>query len=228
MRPNIVGLGDLLKFCADDSDLASPALRAPFSDAHHTYASNGWVLVRVARIPEIVAPVPDFVEKGSDYFFEGRVDCEGEWLPVPELGSTPTQPCCSCDGTGMVWLCPECGGSGVVVFVGAAGEWDIDCPCCDGLGEISSSAAPRQLVECRRAECQECGGVGVVEKIKDLNRRIGAVRVRISLLRLIATLPGVELRAPKEFNGGRVFFRFDGGVGLVMGLRESVDNDEGL
>jgi hypothetical protein len=65
-------------------------------------------------------------------------------------------------------------------------------------------------------DCEKCDGSGKIETIKGF--ACGTQKFNPDLLRLIATLPGVQVaNARDEF--GAMAFRFEGGEGRVMPMR---------
>lgn len=102
---------DLAGFCGDgDSPLWC---RQPWSDERFSYASDGAVLVRVARDPAITknAHAPN-IEQCED-LQKALSQNIGVWRAVPEFVSKQEE-CGECDGSGRAYgeRCEYCGGTG--------------------------------------------------------------------------------------------------------------------
>lgn len=108
---------DLQQFCAKE-DLTKEYLRRPVSVGDYTYATNGHIMVRVPRRPE-VEEAPANTPKKLDTPFPSPLP--RAWRPV---GTTPIPvdvmgPCDDCSGRGLMHACPSC---------------QCACPTCDGSG----------------------------------------------------------------------------------------------
>src|ERR1041385_6499269 len=109
---------DLTKFCA--ADPFRSYLSKPFSHGKFTYATNGHIIVRVARRED----VPEIEQQGNwNKPFEGMEDTKFSPLatvsPLPSVPQTVEDDCTACDGRGHEHECPdcsctceECGGTG--------------------------------------------------------------------------------------------------------------------
>lgn len=89
-----------------------------------------------------------------------------------------------------------------------------DCRECDGLCKHTCSCGHEH-------DCGECDGEGEVETICDCRNestRICGVLISNHYAWLIGRLPKVECRVSRTDQ--LLVFRFDGGVGVVMGMRE--------
>lgn len=90
----------------------------------------------------------------------------------------------------------------------------MDCETCDARGY------EHECPDCA-CKCEDCGGEG--RESADRHHSIGVMGIPLGLrlVRLIWTLPGLELAfpPPKDF-GAPWAFRFDGGEGVVMTRRE--------
>lgn len=110
---------DLKPFCTNGYDRYQ--LRKPWSRDGYTYATNGRILVRVARrddVPEN-AQAPD-VEKLLE---KAQIDT-ANFTPLPPFDLPPEKmdECTSCGGSGCEHDCPDC---------------NCICEDCDGSGEES-------------------------------------------------------------------------------------------
>ena len=112
-------------------------LRGPFSDDTHTYATNGHILVRVARRADVdenemtgrTKRVTDLIDK-----------CPNEFVSLaqytlPDFDMTPRTKmryCDECGGSGHEHDCPHC---------------TCDCEACDGAGKYEETVTPKASVE---------------------------------------------------------------------------------
>lgn len=110
---------DLQPFCSTDP--ARPYLHQPFSRGEWTYATDGHVLVRVPRRPDIdenaKAPHAERVVEGYPLL--------SDLIPLPAiplLGPEYVE-CRTCQGRCTQHDCPDC---------------SHDCKACDGKGEIEA------------------------------------------------------------------------------------------
>ena len=100
---------DLKPFCGIKD--ARWYLNGPFSLGEYSYATNGCVIVRVPRRPEI-AEVPE-APKPEKLFAEHQPDPAAKWFDVPELPKPEMKDCLYCnDDVGQP--CEECNGTGKV------------------------------------------------------------------------------------------------------------------
>jgi hypothetical protein len=177
-------------------------LSAPFSDENYTYATNGFLCLRVARVPEITAPVP--IESIKTMQFSPTID--GKWSAIPKFRLPDTEKCTSCGGSGRVQTCEECDGTGEVGFENAFNDYEFECKSCRGGGVPKGD----------EVDCKDCDGTGAqvegVYLVDVFDRKVSG-----QSLALIYDLPGVELFSEEsnQFN----YFRFDGGVGIFMGVK---------
>jgi len=116
---------NLKPFCGDDDP--RDYLNAPFSEGTFTYATNGHILIRVARrddVPEVddkssmkgkceklfadnpfvaavpIPEVPPLVEEDCDC-------CNGEGTHERKCGKSSDYPCAECNATGSVMVEPD-------------------------------------------------------------------------------------------------------------------------
>jgi len=212
-----VNLIDLKPFC----DPTRPHLAEPFNRGEHTYATNGRILVRVAKLPEAVevpaAPglqqldslIPDLTELG-------------EYIELPAIPPEESEPCSDCASRGYLLK-------------------DIQCPACDGVGWLTCVVCQSDSHRCKRCNgdrcvpgpdepinresCKQCRGEG--RHIKQNNLLVGTQRFDCRYLRLLATLPKVRLANSTKLDSyikggqpvGAAKFTFDGGEGLLMPMR---------
>lgn len=90
---------ELLKTFCRLNDPFRPYFESPLSDSKWTYASDGYVAIRVPRMPEITsdsAQIPALPKLFEEYP-----------LPTDESGWVLPFTCDGCKGTGE-WTCPTC------------------------------------------------------------------------------------------------------------------------
>jgi hypothetical protein len=92
------------------------------------------------------------------------------------------------------------------------------CPDCDGRG------AAHDCPDCE-CTCQKCNGRGDLDVEKMTSTTIGPKFYNLHYVRMILSLPGIELSVvatkPKF---AVMFFRFDEGVGCVMNRSDKLEN----
>lgn len=91
-----------------------------------------------------------------------------------------------------------------------------DCPQCGGEGKIACEDCGEIVAECLYPGCR---GHGAFEQ--DIYRFVGKHRIGVRYDRLINSLPGVRWSDKSRDGELPLFFVFDGGQGMVMGMRRS-------
>lgn len=111
---------DLKPFCGDD--FSRYYLQEPWSEGAYTYATNGVILVRVARRDDV--PETDATRFVNAAYLFRRSEGSG-FVPLPhfDLPAAETVACPACDGSGRVHACCDCGHT---------------CEACNGGGSVSS------------------------------------------------------------------------------------------
>lgn len=211
-------LRDILRaFCAVPCEEKS-YMGQPFSDKHHTYATDGHIMVRVARVPECDAPVPEyFVSRlgEGNLSFRHMDIAESEWLPIPVIGIAKTR-CNDCEGSGYVKDCPECDGKGEVEWETPFNSYVRECKTCEGEETIPGQAGDKV--------CPNCRGEGKSYPWNAAPLEVGNVLFNVRLLALLADLPGAKIYPviwPDESkNPDPSLFKFDGGEGFIMPRRK--------
>lgn len=178
----------------------------PFSDDKYSYATNGWILIRVDKIDEVEALMPDSIESALK---SGRVSFHPEshdnWVEVPELLNP--QKCDTCDGSGRTKKCPECDGWAEVNFDNAFHDYTCECQTCEGEGKLPSKSDEDEKCEsCKGAGLNIWGGDGV---------KVEHVSFTQGLLHMIKDLPNVKLGLVDDRLQSQ-YFKFDGGRGVIM------------
>lgn len=115
---------DLQPFCEELGDYRRH-LQAPFSDENFTYATNGHILVRVPRRPDVAVSTHKSLGQVQHHFATVRGD---NFKPVANLKLQPdvaasSEGCVACSGTGKEHpdcdhcecTCLDCDGTGIYV-----------------------------------------------------------------------------------------------------------------
>ena len=175
----------LKTFCGSHGKMATPWTAGEF-----TYATNGFVLVRVPRIESI----PESEGLKVAQFYEAPKPIDG-WVDLPgDLGSLTECPDCHGGNDGD---CPECDGDGDIEFQNSHNTYVCECKTCDGTGEGNN--------------CKGCRGTGTTDSKPET--KIDGVLFGTAFLRLFSDLKGCQI-AP---HSGRIaWLQFEGGDGFVM------------
>ena len=207
---------DITQFCNIND--AREFIRTPFSDEQYTYATDGHIIIRVARIPEIVNPggtiLPQWKSMPWDH------ETLSDWHPIPnEIPDGKRVECKSCEGTGKVITCPDCDGDGEVEYTydstsGKTYDADIECPVCEGRGKMNGNGE----------HCEDCNGQG--HRIEPVAVKVESIGLYVSnhLLQRVKDLPGIMIAIKGPITPldplPPIRFRFDGGDGIIMPMRE--------
>lgn len=185
---------NLYHFCHKDAEKST--IGAPWSRGDYTFATDGFLAIRVSRIHTI----PEN-EKAPDV---GRCFPSGDplgWYPVPDVSQIEAPACPVCKGSHVNVDCRECCGSGTLDFSSAYNEYTVECKLCDGCGYL--------------AECDYCHGLG---KVLPEGVEIGhSIRFRLESLAKLSMIPGCEI-GPVAIDRPALL-RFDGGDGIVCTCR---------
>lgn len=185
----------LQSFCQDDPERC---LGRPWTKDSFTYASDGFILVRVPAIDKDPGGRGTAVEK---LYAEAGLIPEDGWLDLPTIPDPPV--CSKCKGDADANReCPECDGDGEVDLYNSYSSYTCDCKTCGGSGEIEG--------------CSKCHGTGF--EAEEESVQVGSRRFKVALVRMVATLPKVQI-APT--NNSINWVRFEGGDALVMPLTEA-------
>lgn len=196
---NVSTVTDLYSFCSKDK----PSTMQPWNDGDYTYASDMRLVIRVPSLAEGQCR-PDAPKNAAKLFLAGNKANWQALLPLPEPETTP---CKYCNGKGKQFkACPDCGGSGKR-HCDSCGNEHADCRLCAGTGESS---------EYKDATCLNCNGAGTLPTLQIVC--IGEQPVNVELLRMIHSLPGLEI-CNSLSDLEPLHFRFDGGEGLLMPVK---------
>ena len=202
----------LQRFCATSNDIRV-CLQQPSTIGPFTYATDGHVAVRVDAI-DLDEP-SQFGPSIIDTIDREVLDYGLHFIPLVMPPEPRRAKCEHCEA-GRVRRCPECDGQG-------ERECDMghyhDCDACDGDGQVAGDGEA----------CHHCDGTGKDKgSTLDIAVALGGGVFSWDLLNRFADLPGVEIawRGPPAGssscggdNCGRAVVRFEGGRGVVMGLR---------
>ena len=187
----------LKQFCSQDNNDSTDNMKLPWSEGEYSFATTRHFVIRVARI--------DGIEENANAPQVSRVwpaQQPEQWYAIPECAVKPPIDCPKCKGQrNQPTTCPECGGTGEVELSNYYNDYTCDCLSCDGTGKIDV--------------CDKCGGSGKVEVFS--SHPVGPAKFQVKYLHLLATLPGCEIGPMNETEPA--WFRFDGGVGLIMPCR---------
>jgi len=186
---------DLMKFCEPSIE----SIAQPFSHAQHTYASNGHILIRTARILDVHerddAPSLDNINK---YFHPSIIQQKHQ--PIPDMVKSKKIYCSECGGKGKDYNCPECNGAGFVEFDTDYHHYECPCESCHGTRIL-------------QGVCPKCDGVGYYFKQEPF--QIGTQYYHKRYLAMIRDLP-CSVFAPGNNINEPGHFIFAEGDGLLM------------
>lgn len=199
---------DLNKFCVAKDTRTQ--IESPWSVGEHSYATNGHILVRLPRSPEIVR------EDGPDLAkIYATVDAAAPLFPLPAFTAPPAGECEPCNGSGWVVVCRRCHGDGSWECDECGTE--VDCDDCDREGRHPSKAGKEGATA-----CSKCNGTGQDRGNLDSVRVKIAPNLYIKLRYAIwlSELPNIRIALGRS-EGERgtsspIPFAFDGGDGLIM------------
>jgi hypothetical protein len=188
------------------ADPTNPKICGPFSFGEYSYATNGHILVRVARMDDV--PEWEAINGGAAKMFAGLdVAALGPLLvDIPDFEQLAPDRCYTCKGSGKVSECPECGGEGEVTVGNDFNYYECECLTCNGNGHVSGGDSV----------CQSCYGSGTKQVVKRVP--MGEAGFSTKYLNMMRDLlPGARI-APTKAEGAN-YFMFNGGDGLIMPMR---------
>lgn len=204
---------DLNKFC-DKS--GKGWMSKPFTQGEYTFATNGFVLIRVPKILGI--PEIGKEHKINQVFLEVFDKSPEMFYPIGDLGQK--NDCNKCDGKGFHYTCPECDGTGYASAYNDFSEYDdLVCQTCGGDGNISETEfrkinLARNHFQTKR--CRQCYGTG--KRYENDSYYIGGIKLSTAQLGLIEDLPDVKIGIFANSNSELI--KFSGGDGLISRIRE--------
>lgn len=197
---------NLIDFCSIDS-MISYALSHPFAEGEYSYATNGWILVRLNNNEGKYQAHPDkdFAKMVTEMKLDP--DHEGKWIAITDIDIGEQAECEGCSGTGLVttyYDCEECNGEGDVYWCSDYHEYCDTCKECYGTGTGKASG---------EEECRKCGGTG--KSYNSDGVKVSGVMVSKAELAKLARIPGAEAYFPCR-EDDCVCLRFEGGKGVLM------------
>ena len=226
---------DLKKFCWSGTSNFRLDLAEPFSDDRYTYASNGQIMIRVARRDDVTHTNATKTAVLSGYVADKIEKITFSPFPDVELPDVPPYvptPCKTCKGTGRIYSveCRKCKGNGTIECPTCHGS--DECEPCKGLGTVDRPAIaeddPKDVADCD--DCAGTGDSGDPDAHVLLFTRVGPYWLDRRYAVMLMALPGIEIDVdhaawhvgPDGQVGYTrcepVMFRFDGGVGAVLPL----------
>ncbi|MDE2107035.1 MAG: hypothetical protein KGL39_58045 [Patescibacteria group bacterium] len=198
---------DLQPFCSRDS--SRPGILKPFSLGHYTYATDGRMLIRVARRDDV--PTNPDAPRNVDSLYPDPSPSPRDYSPLPlPLPVAPVEykNCADCDGQGHFKNCPECHGLGLIECDKCLNK--EDCHRCRGKGVLYTN-------DVNAPTCTNCDGSGKVAQQRTL--QLGNKVFNVMFLEKLAILPGITIAADHGDEFSPMMFSFDGGCGLLMPMR---------
>lgn len=196
-------LEELKKFCCTEH-VACPSLGLPFSSGEFTYACDHRTIVRIPRLADVPenpkAPV-------ADKIWESVPLGVMKPLVIDETRVIDDEACRLCDGGGKVYpqkTCEKCDGEGECAECGET------CRKCSGTGKMKIGLEKTDL-------CPLCAGTGYSRR----TLKWGNSNFNVAFLRRIQTLPNCSLLESGDGEGKPHQFIFDGGDGLVIGMKSN-------
>ena len=193
----------LKKFCGDPR--YAEHIGSPWSKGEFTFATTGFVLVRVPRLADIpertdavnVEKVLDLNPEPAD----GYVDAPGiDGLQIPE--------CPHCKGKEYSPVCEECDGSGEVILENDYHEYECTCKTCGGDGE--------------HERCSKCHGTGyLIDSADALVEIAGADFKKTDILALTRAFGPLQVTPPTP-RGKASWIRFATGHALLMPVTRAI------
>lgn len=173
------------------------------------YATDGWIAVRVPD--DRVSDADRLEQSDRSPLIEIFDRCDAdhfEWHPLPPLTPTNARRCATCDGSGQVKCCSNCGGAGKL--------WDggptYECVPCHAIGLLPVHGHDKLAWTC----C-DCGGFGID---RHTGVEVGAGFYALRYLMLIAEeYPDAEIGVPYNDPDGMAMWRAPGVIGALMPIR---------
>ena len=185
-------------------------INTPFKIKNHSYATDGHCAVRVELQKEHQDCTSDY-PKGVVNIFKGVESFT--YQELTDFKKPEMKKCATCRGHKKAYkaTCFECDGEAFVTLENDHNVYSVECQSCDGDGEIIHRGG--------EIDCCDCKGTGeVTEKQWDAREIFNSgVHINASLVIKYLDLPNVKFSPDKV--GDRLFVKFDGGYGVIMGMR---------
>jgi hypothetical protein len=198
---------DLNKFCS--KSMLRMQLHLPWSVGDFSFATNGYIIVRVPGRPNIAGR--DDAPK-AEKLFADHLSGKAPTGSPPDISAFKSETCPACLGSGAVMPCDDCEGEGVT-----HGE---ECDACEGEGltAIPDGEDPKD-----QEECLICDGSGSVFDLPRGNHTSVEVApghyVAARYLAVLNSLPSTVWNIADRASDSPIPFWFDGGDGLLMPTR---------
>ena len=192
-------LETLKRFCGDAE---SEKIGSPWSEGDFSFATNGFTLVRVKRLPEVPerTNIPNYKR-----VMELSPEPTDGWQAVPSLEDFGIKPCPRCKGqVREPRACTECRGEGEVTWDNKFHTYEATCQSCGGDGKTNL--------------CDRCNNHGYIlpEEIP-----IGEHFFTPDYVLDFLKIPGLEVSLPAAPETA-CWFRWDGGHALIMPRKSAV------
>lgn len=201
---------DLQKFCDTNTDHEAYGITEPFSRGEWTYATNCHICVRIPRISTITHEAS--VSESAEKLFADAKARTTVWQSLPDF-ELKRSDCSTCGGTGYMQRCPAYDHPDHKCFNGKSKickQYDGDCAKgCSKDAEFSF-------------KCEDCEGSGEIKLPGKyiVQGAAGTTQISAIYLDMIKDLPNVMIAPYDETSG--FLFRFDGGEGMLMPMRQEV------
>lgn len=165
----------------------------------------------VAETSEKVEPCGRVAQMKDLYKMIAKARRNTGFIPLSEIigdaldGYEQTRVECDCVGRD----CYECEGEGQIEYRDGRGvTYDIECPVCDGTGDLGKGPMPG---------CLECEGLGYWMEWPKQTVDYKSWYFAKAVLRVLSLLPGAQVSLGITTDSTH-YLRFEGGEGVFMGL----------
>ena len=203
---------DLTKLCDEQFAGDRKYIETPFSIGAHSYATNGHIIVRVPRRPDVPDVSPWFADKVLALV--KSVDYDTVYVDLPPFADPPVKSCTTCKDQKFVVSCSECNGTALKTCPCCGGE--MECKACDGGLVPANADTPDALT------CPDCDGE--IKYDRAVRVVFGKILLAPRYAVLLRELPGIQI----AIHNDPVFpipFRFDGGIGIIAPIVPSRHED---
>lgn len=203
IRPSYDLHGMLGTFVAKNDDVWAARrydLTAPYVMEDHAYATDGKIMGRIVTLDADTDPVSRRIPRETVDVWERSFSEDGHWQPLPDIRIPDDQ-----------FLCSECY------------EDTIECPHCDGNGEVYNGDYPFSADHCEHCNgrgslynkaCPRCHGEPW--KFGEVNV-VGYKLIAPHYHRRLAAIPGVMVNLGKSEKDEPIRWKSDIGIeGLCM------------
>lgn len=194
---------DPMRFCLLDPEYTDHPLAMPFIRKGYLYATDG---IYAIRLPTDKPDSEDNASKARPHIETLPLwnQTPSKYEPLPAIDPPILKPCPVCVGN-LPTKCAACDGFGEVNYTfeykSNNYEHPADCPLCEECGEITY--------------CDECDNRGILTEITRI--RIQGADYEAWRLVDLKHLPNL---VAGTVSGPALRFTFDGGDGILMGLRD--------